>query len=110
MQILFKSRDPEAAQLREAVERKVRFALRRLSALVPRADIKLMDVNGPRGGVDKRCQIELRTAGAGAIVVSSMAKDWRVALDEALSRAVRHVLRAWRRTTATRRLGSSRPA
>ena len=39
MQILFKSRHPEAALMRETVERRVRVALRRLNALVPRADV-----------------------------------------------------------------------
>lgn len=67
MQILFKSRHPDAALMRESVERRVRFALRRLKALVPRADVQLADVNGPRGGLDKRCQIELRTDGAGSV-------------------------------------------
>ena len=83
MQILFRTRHPEAALMRDAVERRVRFAFRRLNALVPRAEIKLDDINGPRGGPDKRCQIALRTDGAGAVVVSSVAKDWRCALDEA---------------------------
>ena len=99
MQILFKSRPPQAAAVLEAIERRVRFVLRRLSALVPRVDVKLVDVNGPRGGIDKRCQIELRTDGAGPVVVSSVAKDWRTALDGALARAVRLVLRVWRRAT-----------
>lgn len=106
MQILFKSRHPEAALMRETVERRVRFALRRLNALVPRADVQLVDVNGPRGGLDKRCQIALRTDGAGEVVVSSVAGDWRTALDEALARAVRHVRKAWRRAAPVRRLRS----
>lgn len=103
MQILFKSRHPEAALMRDTVERRVRFALRRLNALVPRADVHLADVNGPRGGQDKRCQITLRTDGAGEVVVSSVADNWRAALDEALARAVRHVLKVWRRATLVRR-------
>ena len=110
MQILFKSRHPDAALMREAVERRVRFALRRLKALEPRADVQLADVNGPRGGVDKRCQIELRTDGAGSVVVSSVAKDWRTALDEALARAARHVLRTVRRATPARRPRRNLPA
>lgn len=103
MQILFKSRHPEAALMRETVERRVRFALRRLNALVPRAQVQLVDVNGPRGGLDKRCQIALRTDGAGDVVVSSVAGDWRTALDEALARAVRHVWKTWHRATLARR-------
>lgn len=103
MQILFKTRHPEAALMRDAVERRVRFAFRRLNALVPRAEIKLEDINGPRGGPDKRCQIALRTDGAGAVVVSTVARDWRCALDEALASAARHLLRTWRRSTAQRK-------
>ncbi|GKT20565.1 HPF/RaiA family ribosome-associated protein [Acidovorax sp. SUPP3334] len=103
MQIFLKSRHPEAALMRETVDRRVRFVLRRLSEQVPRADIHLVDVNGPRGGIDKRCQIELRMAGAGPVVVSAVAKDWRAALDGALARAARHVLRAWRRAATPRR-------
>lgn len=103
MQILFKSRAPDAAQMRETVESRVRFVLRRLNTLVPRAEVLLDDVNGPRGGVDKRCRIALRTDGAGPVVISSIAADWRTALDEALARASRHVLRAWRRAAPARR-------
>ena len=47
MQILVRTHHPEAAQLRETVERRARFAFRRLKALVPRADITLDDINGP---------------------------------------------------------------
>ena len=52
MQILVRTHHPEAAQLRETVERRARFAFRRLNALVPRADITLDDINGPRGGAE----------------------------------------------------------
>ena len=103
MQILVRTHHPEAAQLRETVERRARFAFRRLNALVPRADIKLDDINGPRGGADTRCQIALRTDGAGPVVVVSVAKDWRCALDKALASAARHLLRAWRRNNTPRR-------
>jgi hypothetical protein len=71
MQVLFKPRHPHAADLRDLTERRVRFVLRRLRWMVPRAEVQLSDVNGPRGGVDKRCRVELRTDGAGSVVVTS---------------------------------------
>lgn len=104
MQVLFKSRDPHAADLRDLTERRVRFVLRRLGWLVPRAEVQMSDVNGPRGGVDKRCQVELKTDGAGSVIVASVASDWRTALDKALSRAARFVMRQWRRGSDSRRL------
>jgi hypothetical protein len=66
--------------------------------------VEFSDVNGPRGGVDKCCRIELRTDGAGSVVVSALAKDWRTALDDALARASRFVRRLWQRIGAERRL------
>jgi len=104
MQVLFKSRDPQATELRDLTERRVRFVLRRLSWLVPRAEVHLSDMNGPRGGVDKRCQVELRTDGAGSVVVASVAKDWHTALDQALARAARFLMRLWRRGGDSRRM------
>ena len=104
MQVLFKSRHPQATELRDLTERRVRFVLRRLGWLVPRAEVQMSDVNGPRGGIDKRCQVELRTDGAGSVVVASVANDWRTALDNALARAARFVLRMWRRGSDARRM------
>ncbi len=104
MQVLVKSRHPRATDLRDLTERRVRFVLRRLGWLVPRAEVQMSDVNGPRGGIDKRCQVELRTDGAGSVVVASVAGDWRTALDNALARAVRFLMRLWRRGNDSRRM------
>lgn len=104
MQVLFKSRHPQATELRDLTERRVRFVLRRLSWLVPRAEVQMSDVNGPRGGIDKRCQVELRTDGVGSMVVACVANDWRTALDNALARAARFLMRVWRRGSDTRRM------
>jgi hypothetical protein len=104
MQVLFKSRHPQATELRDLTERRVRFVLRRVGWRVPLAEVRMSDVNGPRGGIDKRCQVELRTDGAGSVVVASVAKDWRTALDHALARAARFLMRLWHRASDSRRL------
>lgn len=92
MQVFFESRDPDGAQWRDIAVRRLRFAMRRVAGLVPRARLQLSDVNGPRGGVDKRCQLELQTDGGGTVIVSAMARDWRDAIDATLTRAA-HALR-----------------
>lgn len=97
MHIIFESRDAEGHQLRDLAIQRVQFVMRRLNWLVPRAKVQLADTNGPRGGVDKRCQVELKTDGAGTVVITAVARDWRTALDRALSRASRVLLRSWRR-------------
>lgn len=98
MQIIFESRDAQGGQMRELSVERVRFALRRLSALVPRAKVQFSDVNGPRGGIDKRCQVELSAGAAGMVVITSLARDWRTALDRSLSRATRVLTRSLQRT------------
>jgi hypothetical protein len=98
MQVIFESRDADGTQMRDLSVERVRFALRRLSALVPRAKVQFSDVNGPRGGVDKRCQVELNTDSAGTVVIASLARDWRTALDRSLTRATRVLTRSVQRS------------
>ena len=91
MQVIFESRHHDGSELREQAVARVRFAMRRLSALVPRAKVRLSDVNGPRGGVDKRCQLALSTVGAGEVVITTLAQDWRTALDLSLGLSLIHI-------------------
>lgn len=98
MQVIFESRDADGSHMRELSVARLRFALRRLSTLIPRARVQFSDVNGPRGGVDKRCHIELKTANAGTVVITSLAGDWRTALDRSLSRAARVLTRGLQRS------------
>jgi len=98
MKIIFESRDSDGAQMRDMSVERVRFALRRLTTFVPLAKVQFSDINGPRGGVDKRCQVELKTDNAGSVVISSLARDWRSALDRSLTRATRVLTRSLQRT------------
>lgn len=103
MQVHIESRTLQAAALRDLARRRVRFVMRRLAWLVPSAKVQLSDVNGPRGGVDKRCQVALQPLGMPPIVITSVAADWRLALDQALKRAARALLRQWHRHQAVPR-------
>jgi len=97
MQIIFESRDADASQMRDLSVARVQFALRRLTAMVPQAKVQFSDINGPRGGVDKRCQVELKTDSNGTVVIASLARDWRTALDRSLTRATRVLTRSLQR-------------
>ena len=114
MQVTFEACDPDADHLQPSAERRVRLALRRLSWLAPRARVQLSNVSGARGGVDKRCQIELATDTTDTVIVASIARDWRSALQSAVTRAARALLHNWqyaRRASAVQRrvlaIGSS---
>ena len=108
MQVIFETRDTEAAQLRPLAVRRIRNALRRLNWLAPRVRVHLSDVNGPRGGIDKLCQVELITDSTGPVVITSMARDWLSALHSALARAAQALLHTWQRARKARR--TPRPA
>lgn len=97
MQITFESRDADGAQIRELALERVRFTLRRLAACVPYATVRFSDINGPRGGVDKRCLMEFKTDKGASVVIASLASDWRTALERALRRATRAITRSRQR-------------
>jgi hypothetical protein len=103
MQVIFETPQPEDAQLRKLLEHRVRFVMRRLVWLVPRVRVYMSDVNGQRGGVDKRCQVELVTESVGSVVISSTARNWHIALQDALTRATQVLKRNVQRIRSKQR-------
>lgn len=104
MQIVVNSRHANESSIRELASHRLRFALRRLGAWIHRANVDLVDMNGPRGGQDKHCRLELTTRGAGLVVVSAKANDWHSALNKAIARAARLLVRQLKRPLATQRV------
>ena len=72
--------------LRVHAERCLVFALRRFARRIDRVTVWLEDVNGPRGGVDKRCRIAVRLRPAGAVFVAKNASDAFAAIGRAAGR------------------------
>lgn len=80
-------------ELREHVERRLGFAIDRARHHVGRISVILSDVNGPRGGDDKRCRIQVAVSGAADVVVDDTQADLCVAIDRAVGRAGRTLAR-----------------
>ncbi len=93
MQVIFESSEPWGDALRESAVRRVRLAMRQLKWLAPRARVQMSEVKGECGGIDKRCQVELTADEAGSVLITSTTRDWRSALQSALSRAVQALMR-----------------
>jgi putative sigma-54 modulation protein len=72
-------------------ERRLLFALGRFGGRIGRVTLRLEDTNGPRGGVDKRCHIELRLVGAGSLVVDTRDTAFEPAISRAADRMARRV-------------------
>ena len=56
--------------------------------------MRLSDINGPRGGLDKRCLIEARLKHAPALVIEDIEADLYLAIDRATARTGRAMERS----------------
>lgn len=73
--------------LREHTFRRLKFATDRALDEVRTVKVRLSDVNGPRGGEDKHCLIQIPLAGRQQILVHDTEADMYVAIDRAIGRA-----------------------
>ena len=86
------------------------FALGRFAGRVRSVSVHLADVNGPRGGLDKKCLIAVRLERSPrVIVIEDVDTDRAVVVSRAAERTARAVARAidstldWRRPVRSRR-------
>ena len=79
--------------LRRHAERRLAFALGRFDDRLGTVTVRLSDLNGPRGGVDKECRIHLRLLRRPALVVQCTDSDAYSAISIAAERAGRAVAR-----------------
>jgi putative sigma-54 modulation protein len=94
MQIDIEARDfPLTADLRSHAERRLRCALTCCGEHIRRVAMRLSDVNGPRGGADRRCRLQVVLAGLPDVVVEDIEADLHVAIDRGTDRARRTLVR-----------------
>lgn len=79
--------------LHDFIERRVGFALDRMEKRIDQVVVRMKDVNGPRGGVDKVCKIEIDLRPRGRLVVEERDSDIHAAAAIAIERAARVVRR-----------------
>lgn len=84
------------------VRRRLGFALARHGDRIQRVGVRLGDENGPRGGVDKFCRIQVRLVDAPAAVIEDVSADLYAAIDRAAERVGRVVDRNLQRTHPVR--------
>lgn len=80
--------------LRAHIERRLEFSLARFSPRIQRVTVQLTDVNGPRGGEDKLCRIEVRMQPTGTVFVEDRDADLSAAIDRSAEKIGRSVGRA----------------
>ncbi len=77
--------------LEEQLERRLYFALARFGGRIQRISAYLEDLNGPRGGEDQRCRIEVSLVPSGSIMAEATDADVESAVGRAAERAARRV-------------------
>jgi len=90
------------------LRRKLGAKLGKFAPSIERVSARIEDVNGPRGGVDKRCRIKVVLSGRPSVMVEEQHHALQAAMDRALDRtgtAVRRSLQR-RRMTRARNRGS----
>ncbi len=79
--------------LRQYAERRLSYALSCCNDNIQKVEMRLSDINGPRGGEDKRCHICVILPGLPEVVIEDVETDLYVAIDRACDRAKRTVIR-----------------
>ena len=95
-------------QLREYIERRIQFALQRFQRIA-KIRVKLRDLNGPRGGVDKSCQLTIGLTAAATLIIEGRSQNAYAAIDSVVDKAFTSIVRRLKRKGRRRRNGSDSP-
>lgn len=79
--------------LRSYTEQRLATALGWARQHMRKLVVWLSDINGPRGGVDKRCKIQVQLDGGRDIIIEDTEADLYAAIDRAAERADRAVVK-----------------
>lgn len=85
-----------SAPARDYLERRLGFALGRLAHRLQHVRVLLSDENGPRGGEDKSCRLQVRSR-RGLVQVQERHRDLYAAIDLAAERLRRTLARTLER-------------
>jgi ribosome-associated translation inhibitor RaiA len=83
--------------LRDRVEEIVRNALARFVSRTRRVTVSFWDINGPRGGVDKRCRIDVAMTNGQLLSVEDYDVELVPAAGKAVARMRRTIVRSLQR-------------
>jgi len=100
---------PLTAALLDHTNGRLRLALARTGDQIKRVVVRLGDTNGPRGGEDKFCKIQVVLNGAPPVLIEDAGADLYAVIDRAADRAGRNALKHVARLRENARLGRRKP-
>ncbi len=89
--------------IRSHIEHRLNFATQKFEEKISQISIRIRDINGPKGGVDKECHIHLRLKGMPSIIIKQSATNIYTAVDLATDRLAQTISRKIARTTINTR-------
>ena len=92
-----------SAALKNYTERRLRSVMGKTFMACNEVEVRLSDVNGPRGGADKECGIRVTLHRAGVVFVRAIGEDAYATVDKAASRLKLAVARRIGRSRSIRR-------
>ena len=98
------------AATRTEIERRMHASLGRIAHRILRVAVRVTDRNGPRGGEDIACAVELRLRPRGRIYVEETDIDLAGAVSRATDTAVATVVRVTEKTRDQQRRPTTDPA
>ncbi|MEQ8765312.1 MAG: HPF/RaiA family ribosome-associated protein [Planctomycetota bacterium] len=72
--------------LRNHIERRLETAIKAFESRVRRISVRLIDLNGPKGGIDTRCRIQAQSTRGEELVVSGTGENGFAAVSYAVDR------------------------
>ena len=85
MRIEIRGKDIELDKtMKDYIEHRLQSGLDRFSARIARVTVQILDINGPHGGPDKSCRIEIRLHPRGRIFVKDTDAHFHAAVDRAV--------------------------
>ena len=85
----------------DRVINRVLFALSRFDGEISRVQVRFVDTNGPKGGLDKHCLLSVKLTSSGKIVANGKGVDLLPALHYCVERAERAIIRELERRRDT---------
>ena len=106
MKVDIQSQDfPLTSALSEHAKRRLQFVLTRRSDRIQRVVVRVGDKNGPRGGVDKFCRIQVHLLDAPLAIIKDIGLELYAVIDRATDRVGRVVTQNLARSRTGRRIG-----
>lgn len=91
--IIRKQQEVTDHQFTDKVSRRVRFVLSRFASSIQSIHVSFSDLNGPKGGIDTRCVVNVNLSTSGEVVAQCEAEKAISALNYCLARTERTISR-----------------